>query len=153
MQTLELKIPPPLVALVMALIMWLFSKVLPAVSIPQPLRVVTAAACAGFGVLVAILGVWALRQAKTTLNPVNPEKASAIVTGGIYNFSRNPMYLGLTAVLLGWAIWLSVLWLFLGPVVLALYLTRFQIVPEERVMSSKFGRDYDDYRRHARRWL
>ena len=63
------------------------------------------------------------------------------------------MYLGLTALLVGWAAWLSVLWVFLGPVAFMLYLTRFQIIPEERVMSSKFGRDYDEYRKRVRRWL
>jgi protein-S-isoprenylcysteine O-methyltransferase Ste14 len=42
---------------------------------------------------------------------------------------------------------------FLGPVAFMLYMTRFQIVPEERVMSSKFGRTYDEYRQRVRRWL
>ena len=63
------------------------------------------------------------------------------------------MYVGLTSVLVGWAIWLSAPWVILGPVTLMLYLTRFQIVPEERVMSSKFGRDYAQYRERVRRWL
>jgi protein-S-isoprenylcysteine O-methyltransferase Ste14 len=102
---------------------------------------------------VAILGSWAFRKAKTTVSPINPEKASSVVTGGIYSYTRNPMYVGLTAVLVGWAVWLSVPWLFLGPVAFMLFVTRFQIVPEERVMSSKFGRDYDDYRKRVRRWL
>jgi len=109
--------------------------------------------CAGFGVIVAILGVWAFRQAKTTVNPVTPEKASSVVTGGIYSYTRNPMYVGLTAVLVGWAIWLSVPLAIVGPAAFMLYMTRFQIIPEERVMSSKFGRDYDDYRKRVRRWL
>jgi len=63
------------------------------------------------------------------------------------------MYVGLTAVLVGWAIQLSVPWVFLGPVAFMLYITRFQIIPEERVMSSKFGPAYDEYRQHVRRWL
>ena len=112
-----------------------------------------AGVCAGFGVIVALLGVWAFRQAKTTVNPVAPEKASSVVTNGIFSYTRNPMYLGLTAELVGWAIWLSVPWVIVGPVALMLFLTRFQIVPEERVMSSKFGRDYDEYRKRVRRWL
>jgi protein-S-isoprenylcysteine O-methyltransferase Ste14 len=104
-------------------------------------------------VILAILGVWAFRQAKTTVNPVNPEKASSVVTGGVYSYTRNPMYVGLTALLVGWAIWLSAPWVFLGPVAFMLYLMRFQIIPEERIMSAKFGRDYDDYRNRVRRWL
>ena len=112
-----------------------------------------AALCVGFGIIVAVLGFWAFRQAKTTINPVNPEKASSVVTGGIYGYTRKPMYVGLTSVLVGWAIWLSVPWAFLGPVALLLYLTRFQIIPEERAMSSKFGHEYDEYRQRVRRWL
>jgi protein-S-isoprenylcysteine O-methyltransferase Ste14 len=153
MQTLELKIPPPIMALLVGVAMWVTAYLLPAVHRPSPTRFVIARVCAGFGVIVAILGVWAFRQAKTTVNPVAPEKASSVVSGGIYSYTRNPMYVGLTAVLVGWAIRLSVPWLFLGPVAFMLYMTRFQIIPEERVMSSKFGRAFDDYRQRVRRWL
>jgi protein-S-isoprenylcysteine O-methyltransferase Ste14 len=133
--------------------MWAAARQLPAIDLTGQWRYVLAGVCAGFGVTVAILGVWAFRQAKTTLNPVTPEKASSVVTGGIYSYTRNPMYVGLTAELVGWAVWLSAPWVFLGPVALMLYLTRFQIIPEERVMSSKFGRDYNEYRKRVRRWL
>ena len=153
MRALELKVPPPVAALLVGVAMWAAAHLLPAVDLTSQLRLSIAGVCAGLGVIVAILGVWAFRQAKTTVNPVAPEKASSVVTGGIYSYTRNPMYVGLTAVLVGWAIWLSAPWLFLGPVALMLYLTRFQIIPEERVMSSKFGRDYDQYRKRVRRWL
>lgn len=153
MQTLELKIPPPVAALLVGIAMWLMASRLPAIQLTGPWRLMFTGICAGFGVTVALLGLRALSQAQTTINPVNPEKASSVVTGGIYRYTRNPMYLGLTAVLVGWAVWLSVPWLFLGPIALMLYLTRFQIIPEERVMSSKFGRHYDDYRRRVRPWL
>jgi protein-S-isoprenylcysteine O-methyltransferase Ste14 len=150
---LELKIPPPLVALLVAVAMWASARFLAAIHLTDQLRLTLAGVCAGFGVIVALLGFFALRQANTTINPVNPEKASSVVTGGIYSYTRNPMYVGLTALLVGWAVWLAVPWVFLGPVALMLYLTRFQIIPEERVMSSKFGREYDEYRKRVRRWL
>ena len=153
MPTLELKVPPPAVALLVGVAMWGAARLLPAVQFTGQWRPIFAGVCAGFGVIVAILGVWAFRRAKTTVNPVTPEKASSVVTSGIYSYTRNPMYLGLTAELVGWAIWLSVPWVFLGPVALMLYLRRFQIVPEERIMSSKFGREYDEYRQRVRRWL
>lgn len=153
MQTLELKVPPPIVALVVGAAMWAVAHLLPVVEFAGEWRLLIAGLCAGFGVIVSILGVWAFRQAKTTVNPVKPEKASSVVTRGIYSYTRNPMYVGLTAVLLGWAIRLSVPWVFLGPVAFVLYMTRFQIIPEERVMSSKFGRAYDDYRLRVRRWF
>ena len=153
MRALELKVPPPLVAVLFGLAMWLAARQLPAVDLTGQWRLLFTGICAGFGVSVALLGFLALSQANTTINPVNPEKASAVVTGGVYNYTRNPMYVGLTGLLVGWAIWLSVPWLVLGPVAFMLYLTRFQIIPEERAMSSKFGRDYDEYRKRVRRWL
>ena len=153
MRALELKIPPPLAALLVGAVMWAAARLLPAVHLASQWRFMFAGVCAGFGVIVALLGVWAFRQAKTTVNPVAPEKASSVVTNGIFSYTRNPMYLGLTAELVGWAIWLSVPWVIVGPVALMLFLMRFQIVPEERVMSSKFGRDYDEYRKRVRRWL
>jgi protein-S-isoprenylcysteine O-methyltransferase Ste14 len=153
MRTLELKVPPPAVAALVGVAMWAAARLLPAVYLPSPLRLAIAGVSAGFGVLVAVLGVWAFRRAKTTLNPTTPEASSSVVTGGVYSYTRNPMYLGLTAELVGWAVWLSVPWVLLGPVALVLFLTRFQIIPEERVMSSKFGRDYDEYRARVRRWL
>jgi protein-S-isoprenylcysteine O-methyltransferase Ste14 len=152
-QTLELKVPPPAVALLIGAAMWGAARLLPAVSLPDPVRLVIAGVFAVFGITVALLGVFAFRRAKTTLNPVTPEAASSVVTGGIFGYTRNPMYVGLTLELIGWAVWLSVPWVLLGPVGLMLFLTRFQIVPEERVMSLKFGRDYDQYRQRVRRWL
>jgi protein-S-isoprenylcysteine O-methyltransferase Ste14 len=153
MQTLELKVPPPAAALLIALAMWAATYRLPAIHLPDQMRFLLAGVCAAFGVIVALSGVRAFREAKTTVNPVTPEKASSVVTNGIFSHTRNPMYLGLTAVLVGWAVWLSIPWVLLGPVALMLYLTRFQIIPEERIMSSKFGRDYDEYRKRVRRWL
>lgn len=153
MRALELKIPPPIAALLVGVAMWVAASLLPAVNLAGRWRLLSVGLCAGFGVTVALLGVWAFRQARTTINPLSPEKASSVVTSGIYDYTRNPMYVGLTAALTAWAIWLSVPWVFLGPVALLLYLTRFQIIPEERVMSSKFGRDYDRYRERVRRWL
>ena len=153
MQALELKIPPPAAALLVGLVMWGAAYLLPAVHLTSELRVMIAGLCAAFGLIVAFLGFWAFRRAKTTVSPVTPEAASSVVTGGVYRYTRNPMYVGLTAVLVGWAVWLSVPWVFLGPLVLMLFLTRFQIIPEERIMSSKFGRDYDEYCKRVRRWL
>jgi protein-S-isoprenylcysteine O-methyltransferase Ste14 len=153
MKALELKVPPPVAAALVGVAMWVAAYLRPTLHLPGPLRFVMSGGCAAFGLIVALLGFWAFRQAKTTVTPVTLEAASSVVTGGVFSYTRNPMYLGLTVVLLGWAFWLSVPWVFLGPVAFMLFLTRFQIIPEERVMSSKFGRDYDEYRKRVRRWL
>jgi protein-S-isoprenylcysteine O-methyltransferase Ste14 len=153
MQALELKVPPPIAAVLAGGAMWVAARLLPAIHLAGQRRLLPTAICAVCGVIVALLGFSALHQANTTINPVNPERASSLVTSGIYRYTRNPMYVGLTALLVAWTIWLSVPWVIFGPAVFMLYLTRFQIIPEERAMSSKFGRDYDEYRRRVRRWL
>jgi len=104
-------------------------------------------------VLVAGSGMLAFRRAKTTINPVQIDAASSVVSNGVFRYTRNPMYVGLTAALTSWAVWLAVPWTLLGPVVFALFIHRFQILPEERVMSARFGREYDEYRLRVRRWM
>jgi protein-S-isoprenylcysteine O-methyltransferase Ste14 len=63
------------------------------------------------------------------------------------------MYLGMLFVLLGWAVYLSALWPWAGPGLFALYITRFQILPEERALAALFGNDFAEYRKRVRRWL
>jgi protein-S-isoprenylcysteine O-methyltransferase Ste14 len=93
------------------------------------------------------------RRAGTTIDPLRLDKTTALVTEGVYRYTRNPMYLSLTLMLCAWAIWLGGVWAWVGPIALALWLDRFQIRPEERAMSRRFGADYDRYRRNVRRWL
>ena len=79
---------------------------------------------------------------------------STVVTGGIYRVTRNPMYLGMALVLVGWCVALgTVPGLVVSVTVLVAYLTRFQIVPEERVLTDKFGDDYTAFTHRTRRWI
>jgi protein-S-isoprenylcysteine O-methyltransferase Ste14 len=153
MHVLELKIPPPIAALVIAAAMWGVSLVTPAAPLSANVRLVATIALALAGVATAIAGVAGVRRAKTTLNPFQPGTASSLVTSGIYRFTRNPMYLGLALILLAWAIFLSSAWSLLGPLVFILYMTRFQIMPEERALSDIFGAAYSQYQAKVRRWL
>lgn len=152
MRSLELKIPPPLVALLTAAAMWGFSST-GRIELPIALRIGVGlvAALAGFG--IAISGVIAFRRAHTTVSPLKPETASRLVTSGVYRFTRNPMYLGLCVVLTAWAFVLSSALLLLGPLAFILYITRFQIVPEERMLSRLFGDAFADYQARVRRWI
>ena len=84
---------------------------------------------------------------------MSPEKSSALVCTGIYKYSRNPMYLGMALLLLAWAIYLASAWALLGVLAYVLYITRFQIIPEERVMEKLFGQEYLAYKAKVRRWL
>ncbi len=150
---LELKVPPPLVAAVSAFAMWLAHHGLPALSVAIPARPVVAAVLAAAGLLLGLAGVLAFRAVGTTIHPTHPEKTSAVVTTGVYAVSRNPMYLGLALLLSGWATWLANLLAFALVLAFAAYITRFQIVPEERIMREKFGDPYVAYLESVRRWL
>jgi protein-S-isoprenylcysteine O-methyltransferase Ste14 len=63
------------------------------------------------------------------------------------------MYLGLLLVVLGWAAFLCSAVALVGPVIFVAYIGRFQIAPEERVLSAKFGTAYSGYLARVRRWL
>jgi protein-S-isoprenylcysteine O-methyltransferase Ste14 len=153
MRGLELKIPPPVVALVNALLMWLVSRATPALGFVFPARNVFAIGLAAIGVATAISGVITFRRARTTVNPLKPESASSLVNWGVYTLTRNPMYLGLLLVLTGWTIFLSNPLAFLFLPAFVLYINRFQIVPEERALTSLFGQDFAAYQSRVRRWL
>ena len=150
--SIELRIPPPLVVLVAGVLMWLASLALPwPSSAPGQLFVAVLVAAAGIAVVVA--GLLEFRRARTTVNPLKPETASSLVERGIYRFTRNPMYLGMALALAGWGIWLaSAAALLVLPLFVA-YMTRFQIIPEERALAATFGEAFDGYRRRVPRWL
>jgi protein-S-isoprenylcysteine O-methyltransferase Ste14 len=152
MQALELKVPPPVVGLLVAAAMWGIGTWPPVFPLAPSVRLVLAGALAVVGVGFDILGLLAFRQWRTTINPLRPAKASALVTAGVYRVTRNPMYVGLAFILTAWAVYLSALWPFLGPALFVAYINRFQIAPEERVLRSKFE-GYEAYAARVRRWL
>jgi protein-S-isoprenylcysteine O-methyltransferase Ste14 len=118
-----------------------------------PWRQGLAATISAVGILFMLAGLYEFQKAKTTFNPMTPGAASSVVTSGVYRVSRNPMYVGFLLLLIGWAIWLShTLPFFLLPA-FVLYMNRFQILPEERALSAKFGKAYDSYQQGVRRWL
>ncbi|MCJ0764233.1 methyltransferase family protein [Variovorax terrae] len=153
MDRLELKIPPPLVALLLALAMGWAARHLPSVPLGFEVRLGAALAVALIGAVFSVGGAMAFRRAHTTVNPLEPRKASALVTSGVYRVTRNPMYVGLLFVLIAWSVWLASPLVLAGPLVFVPYITRFQIRPEERVLAELFGADYAGYLRRVRRWL
>lgn len=153
MPLLELRIPPPLVALACAVLMWGASRAVPALGLQVPAPAGVALALAATGVVVALAGVFAFRRRRTTVNPTRPGAAACIVSGGIYRLSRNPMYLGMLLALAGWCWFLANAAAALLLPAFAAYITRFQIVPEERALLAKFGPAYTRYKAQVRRWL
>ena len=153
MNSLELKIPPPIVMLATALVMWLFSVFLPGLTLPA-LHSVTGAAIIGLaGLSLSMAGIITFKRAQTTSDPRRPGSASTLVTSGIYRFTRNPMYLGILLVLIAWAIFLGNGLSLLFAFAFALYIHRYQVQPEERFLQEKFGADFARYKAKVRAWI
>jgi protein-S-isoprenylcysteine O-methyltransferase Ste14 len=153
MPSLEHKIPPPVVGALVAAAMWSVSALGPQFPIATGPKYAAVAILAVAGVAFDLLGLLAFRAFRTTVNPLKPERASAMVTSGVYRVSRNPMYVGMVLLLLAWAVYLSALLPFAGPPSFVLYITRFQIQSEERVLKGIFGEEYSAYAARVRRWL
>jgi len=133
--------------------MWIAAHLPPILPLPELVRLSVAVVLGAVGAAVAIGGVISFRRARTTVNPLKPETYAALVSTGPYSFTRNPMYLGMALALFAWAVYLSSVWSLPGPVLFALYITRFQIVPEERVLDRLFGAPFAAYKKRVRRWL
>ncbi|NDD31235.1 MAG: isoprenylcysteine carboxylmethyltransferase family protein [Proteobacteria bacterium] len=150
MRALENRIPPPF--LVLGLLALQAGVISPPPSHGVVGWVVMAVSFAG----AAVFGFPALAgffRAGTTIDPVHVERASVLVTSGIYAVSRNPMYVSLTLLLCTQAAWLGSPWAWVGPVFFVVFITRFQIIPEERMLTDRFGDAYIDWCGRVRRWL
>lgn len=153
MKFLELRIPPVALVVLIGVGMWFLSRFAPSLTFYFPGRQFAALLFACLGIAVGLLGVAAFRSARTTVDPRIPEESSAIVSSGIYGWSRNPMYLGLLSILLGWALYLANGLSVPCLALFVLYMNRFQIRPEEQAMLSGFGDEYRIYIKSVRRWL
>ena len=153
----EHKIPPPLIDLGVGVLMWLLARGMPAAQL-WPVQAWSAATALGMSIafgggLIALAGARQFQRARTTVNPLAPQKASALVTGGVYRFTRNPMYLGMLLVLTGWGVYLGNAAAWLGLPLFVALLNALQIRAEERILRQRFGADYDRYAAQVRRWV
>jgi len=153
MGSLELRIPPLLVVATAAVLMWFVAHWFSPAYVDIYATSIVAGALAVLGIALAAAGVIEFRRAQTTTNPMDPSSTSTLVTQGVYRLTRNPMYLGFVIVLLGWGVFLSNAATLVVVAGFIFYLTRFQIVPEERALERVFGADFRAYRRAVRRWL
>lgn len=153
MITLKLKIPPDAVFLFFGLVMWGVSRLVPPVASSPTARHSISIVFFLVGMSLVGSGGFLFLKARTTVDPTKPDKASKLVTSGIYRFTRNPMYLGMLFVLVGWAVFLSNVLSLLCAGAFILYMTEFQIKPEEKALSALFGTEYETFKAKVRRWL
>ncbi|MGD9904567.1 MAG: isoprenylcysteine carboxylmethyltransferase family protein [Vicinamibacterales bacterium] len=153
MPTLEHRIPPLVVVAVVAAAMWSVAGLGPRLGLAPGPTLWAAILLGTAGAAFVLLGVGAFRASHTTVNPLDPARASALVTGGVYRVTRNPMYLGMALLLTAFAVTLAAVLPLAGLAVFVAFITRFQIRPEERVLAARFGDEYATYAARVRRWL
>ena len=157
MRWLEHRIPPPVIDLAGIGLMWWLARLFPAAQLwpmgAYPFGLGAATGLALAGGFIALAGVVEFRRARTTVNPLAPQRASTLVQTGIFGITRNPMYLGMLMVLIGWAAYLGNA---ASLVVLPLFvwvLNTLQIQPEERILRERVGEHFTRYAARVRRWV
>lgn len=145
--------PPPVQALIAGALIWLLAEFIPGLTIAFSGHKVIAYALISIGLCLDLASAAAFVKSKTTINPMAPERSNALVISGFYKFSRNPMYLGLVLILLGWALWLGKAAGFIPVAMFIFTITQFQIKPEEDALEAIFRDQYRDYKRRVRRWI
>lgn len=153
MKRLELAVHPPVVFIATGTLMFLAHRWLPVATIELPHRKVTCAALFLASAAIALTALVQFARERTTIDPKRPEAASRLVTTGAFRWTRNPIYLALLIWLLAWGLSQGNLVSLALIVVFPLWITRFQIIPEERALAAKFGDKFERYRRRTRRWI
>jgi protein-S-isoprenylcysteine O-methyltransferase Ste14 len=153
MTWLRLRVPPLALAALAGVLIWGIAWILPSFTVEIPLRLWIAAALALLGGGVALSAVVSFRRAKTTVDPIHPEATTRLLVYGVYHHSRNPMYLGMLLGLGGWSVYHANVLSAVALLCFVGYVNRFQIQPEEEMLSRKFGAEYEAYSSRVRRWL
>ncbi|MDU0355405.1 isoprenylcysteine carboxylmethyltransferase family protein [Paraglaciecola aquimarina] len=152
MDKLKLKVPPVAVFVVLVSLVFLLKHTGIAFIVPMNDHF-TPTVLIAVGCVFGILGVWEFRKQNTTVNPHTPNKASSLVTSGIYRVSRNPMYFGLLLILIAVILRLENVLGFIAIPLFILYMNHFQIKPEEQIVESIFNDEYREYKNKVRRWI
>lgn len=153
MNWLETRIPPPILTVALAALAWRLARHLPQFAYPLPGHVWIACIVGCVGLVLNGAPKRNFRRAGTTVNPMRPSNTTALIVTGLHRHSRNPMYLGHAVVLLAWTLYLRNSIGFAAVAFYVGWITRFQIVPEERALAARFGQSYADYCARVRRWI
>lgn len=150
---LELKIPPVILVAIFCILMYQVYVLVPVLRFDYSYSKVFSISLCSLGVFIIVSGVISFRREKTTVNPLRPGEASALVTRGVYRLTRNPMYLGMAVILFAWAVYLSSFFSFVIAGLFIPYMNQYQIKPEERFLIELFGDSYYEYKSRVRCWL
>ena len=148
---LNTKIPPPVVTILFAIMIFYFSDNFEYIDLPFKIYISLFFISLGF--IVTFSSARNFKKKDTTVNPMKPNETTKLVTDGFFKITRNPMYLGMLLFLLGLSIYNG---LIVGLIFLPLfvgYITYFQIIPEENAMLEIFGEEFTLYMKKVRRWI
>jgi len=148
---METKIPPPIVTLIFGLAIYFSREMLPVAKIQHSSYLGVFLLLIGFFILISAVRLF--RKDNTTVNPLSPDQATKLVTDGIFKYTRNPMYLGMAFILGSISVFFNLLGGIFLVVLFCAYITKFQIIPEERAMKDLFSHDFEKYTKSTRRWI
>ena len=142
---------PPIVAMVFIIISLLMGYFVPILAGMPPLLKNIGLGLTFIGFLFGVGAFLEFRKARTTLDPHGSVKA--LVRGGVYRFTRNPIYLGFLFMVVGFPLAYGSLWGFVVSPLFMATLSRLVIEKEEAYLEKKFKGEYTDYSSKVRRWL
>lgn len=150
---LESRIPPPIVLLITILLIWFISNFDNTLEITKGWRWGSAIVFTLIGLILDVSSVLLFFKSKTTVNPLKPNSSKQLVIKGFFNYSRNPMYLGMVFIALAAVCFFASPFSLIAILGFIWFIAKYQIIPEERAMRANFGTAYDNYRQRVRRWL
>ena len=145
------KIRPPIVTLAFGLMIYFSRNIFP--DINNIIFYILSLFFIILGPFILISAVRSFKAEQTTINPININNASSLVISGVFKYSRNPMYLGMVFILLALSFRFNLVGGILFTSIFIMYITKFQIIPEEAAMKSIFGEDFNKYKNKTRRWI
>lgn len=148
---LKNKIPPPLVTLLFGMGIYFSTELIPPLAFKY--QGTLAITVLTIGLVIMVSAILTFRQLQTTINPLQPNKATSLAVSGVFRLSRNPMYLAMLLILVALSLAsgaLAAVFLLPGFVI---YISIFQIVPEEQAMEKLFSDQYLKYCKKVRRWI
>lgn len=148
---LKNKIPPPLVTLLFGMGIYFSTELIPPLAFKY--QGTLAIMVLTIGLVIMVSAILTFRQLQTTINPLQPNKATSLAVSGVFRFSRNPMYLAMLLILVALSLAsgaLAAVFLLPGFV---MYISIFQIVPEEQAIEKLFSDQYLKYCKKVRRWI
>jgi len=153
MKQIQNKIPPPVIAFISGLLMWFLSVHFPIKMFDGAVYFYSGITFVFMGLYLDITSLFEFRKSKTTVNPISPEKATNLVVDGFYQYTRNPMYLGLLLILTGTALAFAALSASFMLPIFVIAMNELQIKPEEIALEKLFSSQYTSYKQKVRRWL